>query len=436
MRDSFFKHKAHETFYHYRGKCLRILMHGLLHIRLLFRWTVFSLILGCVLGVIGTEFVKSISWSTKFRNEHLWCYALLPAGGLLIVFLYRVTHDKHDKGTNMILASLRSEAQIPVQTAPLIFISTIITHFVGGSAGREGAALQLGGGLANMFGNWLHMREKDKHILIMSGMSAAFSAIFRTPVGAAVFAMEVGCVGTMQYAALVPCVVSSLTASYIAAKLGLPLEGYEVSPVPELTPFTAMQTVLLGIFCSALSILFCVILHRTEHYMKKSIKNPYIRILIASVVLLLMGFLFQSTDFYGTGGAVIVKAVHGETVWYAFFLKMLFTAVTLGGGFKGGEIVPSFYVGATFGCLFGQIAGLSPSLCAAVGMMALFCGVTNCPLASLFISAELFGLGCVPYCLLVIAVSYLLSGYYGLYKEQQFYYSKFTDEHISHKTRK
>ena len=114
---------------------------------------------------------------------------------------------------------------------------------------------------------------------------------------------------------------------------------------------------------------------------------------------------------------------------------MLFTAITLGGGFKGGEIVPSFFVGATFGCLFGQMIHVSPSLCAAVGMIALFCGVTNCPLASLFISAELFGLSYVPYCLLVIAVSYLLSGYYGLYKEQQFYYSKFTDEHIHHKTR-
>ena len=430
------RHKASEKFYRYRGKALRLTMHALLHFRLLFRWTVLSLILGSVLGVIGTEFVNCISFSTNFRNTHLWCYALLPVGGVLIVFLYRVTHDKHDKGTNMILASLRSEAQIPVQTAPLIFISTIITHFVGGSAGREGAALQLGGGLANMFGNLLHMREKDKHILIMSGMSAAFSAIFRTPVGAAIFAMEVGCVGTMQYAALVPCVISSLTASYIAGKLGLPLERYEVYPVPELAPATAVQTILLGICCSALSILFCVILHRTEHYMKKHLKNPYIRILAASATLLLMGTLFRTTDFYGTGGAVIARAVHGEAVWYAFLLKMLFTAVTLGGGFKGGEIVPSFFVGATFGCVFGQITGLSPALCAAVGMVALFCGVTNCPLASLFISAELFGQSCVPYCLLVIAVSYLLSGYYGLYKEQRFYYSKFTDEHISHKTRK
>ncbi len=430
-----FQHKSSETFYYYRGKFLKLLLHALLHIRLLFRWIVLSFILGSVLGVVGTEFVNCISWSTTFRMNHEWCCMLLPVGGVLIVFLYQITKDKHDKGTNMILASLRSEAHIPVQTAPLIFISTIITHFVGGSAGREGAALQLGGGLANTFGNLLHMREKDKHILIMSGMSAAFSAIFRTPAGAVIFAMEVGCVGSMHYAALVPCVISSLTASFIAAHLGLPLERYEVYPVPELSPVTAFRTVILGIFCSALSILFCIILHRTEHYMKKYLPNKYFRILFASAILLLGGFLF-GTDYYGTGGNIIERAIHGKAIWYAFFLKMLFTAVTLGGGFKGGEIVPSFFVGATFGCIFGQITGFSPSLCAGVGMMALFCGVTNCPIASLCISTELFGQGCLPYCMLVISVSYLLSGYYGLYREQQFSYSKFTDEHVTHKTRK
>ncbi|MDE5885397.1 MAG: chloride channel protein [Oscillospiraceae bacterium] len=410
-------------------------MHSLLHFRLLMRWIVLSSILGILLGVVGAEFVKMINWSTQFRNSHIWCYGLLPIGGILIIWLYRVTKDKHDKGTNMVLASLRSEAQLPVQMSPLIFISTIITHFCGGSAGREGAALQLGGGLGNIFADSLKMREKDKHILIMSGMSAAFAAIFRTPVAAPIFAMEVGCVGTMQYAALVPCVISSLTASYIAGKLGLPLEKYDVAPAPEITPVSALWMILLGIFCAALSIIFCVILHRTEHLMKSRITNKYLRILVSSVGLILLGLLFRTTDFYGTGSHIIEKAVEGETIWYAFLLKMLFTAITLSGGFKGGEIVPSFFVGATFGCLFGQIVGLSPSLCAAVGMIALFCGVTNCPLASLFISAELFGLSYVPYCLLVIAVSYLLSGYYGLYKEQEFYYSKFTDEHIHHKTR-
>ena len=429
------RHKSAERFYHARGWAMRWSFHTLLQFRLLLRWVVFSLILGCVLGVVGAAFVWCISFGTELREAHQWCYLLLPVGGLAIVFLYRVTHDKHDKGTNMILASLRSEAQLPVQMAPLIFISTILTHFVGGSAGREGAALQLGGSLGDLFGKALQLREKDKRILIHAGMSAAFSSIFRTPIAAAIFAMEVGCVGTMQYAALVPCVIASLTASFVAEKLGYPLAHFDVLEIPALTPGTAAKTLLLGIFCAALSILFCVVLHRTEHGMKKLLPNPYLRIAAAGTALILLGVLLHTENYYGIGDDVIHNAIGGQAVWYAFLFKMVFTAITLGGGFKGGEIVPSFFVGATFGCVFGHVAGMSPSLCAAVGMVALFCGVTNCPLASLFISAELFGMQCVPYCLLVVAVSYLLSGYYGLYKEQRFYYSKFSDEHIHHKTR-
>ena len=429
------RHKSAERFYRFRGKALHSLIHILLQLRLLLRWVVLALVLGAVLGVVGAAFVWCIAAGTEFRSEHQWCYLLLPVGGAAIVFLYHITKDKHDKGTNMVIASIRSEAQLPVQMAPLIFIATIITHFVGGSAGREGAALQLGGSLGDLFGRVLHLREKDKRTVIITGMSAAFSAIFRTPVAASIFAMEVGTVGTMQYSALVPAVIGSLTASYIAGKLGFPLARYDVYPVPEFTPLNAFKTVLLGICCALLSILFCVILHRSEHVMRRKFRNPYLRILIASGVLILLGIVLHTEEYFGTGGSIIVRAIGGEAHWYAFFLKMIFTAVTLSGGFKGGEIVPSFFVGATFGCIFGHVMGISPSLCAAVGMIALFCGVTNCPLASLFISAELFGLGCVPYCLLVIAVSYLLSGYYGLYKTQKFRYSKFANERIHHKTR-
>lgn len=429
------RHKSAERFYQLRGRALHGMIHILLQFRLLLRWVVLSLILGSVLGVVGSAFVACISYGTQFREAHWWCCLLLPVGGVLIVWLYRVCKDKHDKGTNMVIASLRSEAQLPVQMAPLIFITTIITHFVGGSAGREGAALQLGGSLGDTFARFLHLREKDKRTLIISGMSAAFSAIFRTPVAAAIFAMEVGTVGTMQYSAIVPTVISSLTASYIAGKLGFPLARYEVYPVPELDAVTAGKTVLLGICCALLSILFCVVLHRAEHIFKHRIKNPYLRIVLAGVILLLMGIAVHSQEYFGIGGRTITAAIEGQAQWYDFLLKLLFTAVTLAGGFKGGEIVPSFFIGATFGCVFGHLIGLSPSLCAAIGMVALFCGVTNCPLASLFISAELFGQGCVPYCLLVIAVSYLLSGYYGLYKTQTFHYSKFANEQVHHKTR-
>lgn len=430
------RHKQAGRFYWIRGFLMHGAIHALLHLRLLIRWLVLSVTLGAILGLVGSAFVESIRAGTEYRRSHWWCYVLMPLGGLLIVWLYRVTQDKHDKGTNMVLASIRSEANLPVQMAPLIFLTTIITHFVGGSAGREGAALQLGGSLGDLFGRLVKLREKDRRTLIITGMSAAFSAIFRTPAAAAVFAMEVGCVGTMQYAALVPCVAASLTASYIANLLGFPLAHYQITAIPEMTPINAVKTVILGIFCAGLSIIFCVVLHRTEHWMKHRFKNQYIRIAVSGVALVLLGLILRTQDYYGTGGDIIVKAVSGEAVWYAFILKILFTAITLGGGFKGGEIVPSFFVGATFGCVYGQIAGLEPSLCASIGMSALFCGVTNCPLATLFISAELFGMECVPYCLLAIAVSYLLSGYYGLYKEQRFYYSKFADEHIHHKTRK
>lgn len=430
------KHIRAERFYSLRGKLLHFLIHALLHFRLLLRWVVLSLAVGLALGGIGAVFVRCIGFGMTFRAAHRWCYLLMPVGGVLIVWLYRVTHDKHDKGTNMVLASLRSEAELPMQMAPLIFVSTIITHFVGGSAGREGAALQLGGSVGSLLGKAVRLRDKDRHILIMSGMSAAFSAIFRTPAAAAVFAMEVGTVGTMQYAALVPCVIASLTASYAAERLGFPLAHYAVTDIPALTPVTGVKTFVLGGFCAALSIIFCVVLHRTEHFLKHRLKNPYLRILAASGALLLLGLLVRSEAYFGIGGETIVNAIGGKAVWYAFLLKMLFTAITLGGGFKGGEIVPSFFIGATFGCVFGQITGISPSLCAAAGMAAVFCGVTNCPLAALFISAELFGMECVPFCLIVIAVSYLLSGYYGLYREQRFHVSKFADEHVHHKTRK
>lgn len=429
------RHKKHEHFYRIRGKVLHSVTHILLHFRLLLRWVVFGALLGVIMGLVGAAFVHCIHAGTAFRESHPWVLLTLPVGGLLIVWLYRITRNHNDKGTNMVIASIRSEAELPMQMAPLIFISTIITHTCGGSAGREGAALQLGGSIGSMLGKGFKLRERDRRILILAGMSAAFSAIFRTPIAAAIFAMEVGCIGAMHYAALVPCAVASLTASFTAEQLGLPLSHYNVAEIPELTAGAGLKIVLLGVLCAGVSIAFCTLLHKTEHLLEKKLPNPYLRILTAAFLLLGLGLVFRTTDFFGIGETAIHGAIAGETVWYAFLVKMLFTAVTIGGGFKGGEIVPSFFIGATFGCLFGQIAGLSPSLCAAAGMMALFCGVTNCPLATLFISAELFGMECVPFCLLVIAVSYLLSGYYGLYSEQKFMYSKFADAPVHHRTR-
>lgn len=419
----------------WRGKLIHSSIHILSHLRLLLRWLIFSIIIGGIMGVIGVGFVYSIQWATDARTAHPWILLTLPLGGLLIVWLYRITRDNNDKGTNMVLASIRSEAELPVQMAPLIFISTVITHLCGGSAGREGAALQLGGSVASQLGRLLRLNERDKRVMILCGMAAAFSAIFRTPIAAAVFAMEVVCVGEMHYAALVPCTASSLFASWTAKQLGIPLAKFTISDIPTFQLGAAAKILLLGILCAAVSVLFCILLHQSERLFSRFFPNPYLRILAASGILWGLILLVRNQDYLGIGTSVIHTAIGGQTVWYAFMAKMLFTAITLGGGFKGGEIVPSFFIGAAFGCLFGQIAGLSPSLCAAAGMTALFCGVTNCPLASLIIAAELFGMEGIPYYLLSIAVSYLLSGYYGLYREQTFLTSKFSEGYVSHKTR-
>lgn len=431
-----FRQTWHSQFVRWKGRSWHGLIHVISHLRLLVRWLLYAIGTGGIVGVAGAAFVYAIEWVTNFRMAHTWVPLTLPLGGLLIVWLYRITHDQRDKGTNMVIASLRAETDLPVQMAPLIFLSTIITHFCGGSAGREGAALQLGGSLGGSLGRLLKLAQRDKEVLILCGMSAAFASIFRTPIAAPIFAMEVACVGVMRYAALVPCTIASLTASLVAGWMGVPLAQYTVTDIPPLQVIPALKILLVGVCCAAVSILFCISLQRAQQLFQRWLPNPYLRILAASGVIWLLILLLRSTDYLGVGTHIIERALTGEVHWYAFLAKILFTSVTLAGGFKGGEIVPTFFIGATFGCLCGQILSLSPSLCAAVGMAALFCGVTNCPIASLLIAMELFGTAGLPYYLLAIAVSYLLSGYYGLYGEQAFTASKFTGQPVHHKTRK
>lgn len=270
--------------------------------------------------------------------------------------------------------------------------------------------------------------------MIMCGMSAAFSAVFGTPLAAAIFSMEVVSVGIMHYSALVPCVISSLVAHGVAGWFGIAPERFHIQMIPEFTILNASKTALLAVLCAGVSVLFCITLHTSEHLYKKYLKNPYLRIAAGGMLVILLTLLVGSQDYNGAGMPVIERCFENEFVPYAFLMKMLFTALTLGAGYKGGEIVPTFFIGATFGCLFGNIAVLSPGLCTAIGMGAVFCGVTNSPITSLFICFELFGFEGMPYFMLAIAISYMLSGYYGLYRSQKIVYSKYKTEFINRKT--
>ena len=375
-------------------------------------------IVGVIVGLCGTAFYFGLSLVTVLRAQYHWLLFLLPVGGLAIVAMYRLLHNEKDAGTNLVISAIHSDDELPLRMAPLIFISTLITHLFGGSAGREGAALQMGGSIGNALGKLFRFDEKDKHVMIMCGMSAAFSALFGTPMAAAILPMEIVSVGVMYYIALVPCVISSLVAHGIAYSFGITNSLFQIHGIPDFTIAASIKISVLAILCALISILFCVMLHKSEDLYKHFFKNPYVRVFVGGCIIIVLTLLVGDQSYNGT----------------AFLLKMIFTALTLGAGYKGGEIVPSFFTGAAFGCLFGNLLGFSPTLCTAVGMTSVFCGVTNCPITSLLISFELFGYDGMPYFLLATALSYMLSGYFGLYRSQKIVYSKYKTNYINKTT--
>lgn len=398
------------------------------------KWVVFATITGAIVSLVGSAFYFILSFVTIVREQNSWIIFLLPLAGLAVVATYHFMHNDNDGGTNLVISAVHSGDGIPLRMTPSIFISTTLTHLFGGSAGREGAALQIGGSIGNALGKLFKFDEKDTHVIIMCGMSAAFSTLFGTPMAAAIFPMEMVSVGVMYYMALVPCVVSALVAHAIAVLLGVSGESFHVTGIPGLELVPSLQIILIASLCAFLSMVFCAFLHKTEHLYKKYLKNRYLRIFIGGCAVVLFTVLVGNNDYNGAGMHTIEQAIEGHVVPEAFLLKMLFTALTIGAGYKGGEIVPTFFVGATFGCLLGQFIGLSPSFCAAIGMISLFCGVTNCPISSLLISFELFGYEGMPYYLLAVAFSYMLSGYFGLYSSQKIMYSKYKTDFINRHT--
>ena len=400
----------------------------------LIKWLVISIVTGIVSGGISSIFAHFLGIATEYRKTHLWIFLFLPVAGMLIVFLYeKIGYD--DRGTNQVLSTIRSEDDVPMKTGPLIFISTILTHLTGASAGREGAAIQLGGSVGNQIGRWIHLDDEDRHTIVMCGMCAAFTAVFGTPMAAAIFAMEVVSVGVMYYTALFPCVISALIASNFSANLGIYPESFNVAQIPAVTVLTSIKIGIVAIGCGIISIIFCIMLDKIEYFYKKYLKNPYIRVAIAGIATIILTFFLGTEQYMGSGIEIIHKSIdEGITDNLSFFWKMLLTAIAMRAGFRGGEIVPSFAIGATFGCFIGHIIGLEPSLCAACGMTAVFCGVTNCPITSVLIAFEMFGFKGSAYYLISVAISYAVSGYYGLYKDQTIVYSKYKAKYINKPT--
>ena len=350
------------------------------------KWVLLSVLVGLVGGALGSVFHLLIDYVTELRMEKGFLLYFLPVGGLLIAAMYHLFSSKGKIDTNRVILSVRKDEKVPLVMIPLIFISTVITHMLGGSAGREGAALQLGGSIGYNFGRLFRLNEKDLHIIIMSGMGAVFAALFGTPLTAAIFAIEVITVGVIHYGAIVPCTISALTAYLVSKMFGLTGVRFTGIAFADITPQGLVQVALLALLCAVVSILFCFVMKKCEHIMDKLLPNRYLRVFLGGLAIVVLSALLGTRDYNGAGMDVITRAMDGNANGEAFLLKIIFTAITISAGFKGGEIVPAFFIGSTFGCVAGPLLGMDASFAAAIGFTALFCGVVNCPIASIILS--------------------------------------------------
>lgn len=403
-------------------------------IRVALQWFFLAIPTGLICGLVGTLFHLSVERVTELRADQPWLLFLLPAAGLLITALYKATKCE-GVGTNNVIRAVQSGEPVSILLVPAIFFGTVLTHLCGGSAGREGAALQMGGSIGWNVGTLLQLKDHDRRTATISGMAAFFSALFGTPLTAALFAMMVEDVGLTFTSAFVPAFTSALIAYGCSLAFGIAPTHFAIT-APELTVWSAFLVILLGFACAAVSRLFCGLLHFMEHKVPQLLPNPWLRVFVGGVAVIAFSYLFGVGRYNGAGMGVITAAVEqGEALPWDFLCKIFLTALTLSCGFKGGEVVPSFFVGATFGCVFGPLLGLPAGFAAAVGLVSIFCGATNALIPSILMGFELFSGAGLELIALGCGICYMLSGHHGLYSSQTFVTNKLRSEYMSHKLR-
>lgn len=391
------------------------------YLRAFILWALLSALVGAVCGLVGGAFAMTVEKATHLRQHWTWLPWLMPAAGLLIAGLYHALKLPLSIGTDEIIKTVRTQEGVSLKMAPAIFISTALTHLTGGSAGREGAALQLGGSIGVAMSRLVKPLGDNRRIFQLCGMAALFSALFGTPLAATIFVLEIIDIGKFNHRALLPCLISALTAQQVALGIGAPAEAFPLATgLVQVSTVTLLQAGGIGLICGAVAILFCYVMHFAGRTLRRLLANDYLRMAVCGLAVTLLALALGTADYQGSGMQVILAALRGDAKPWAFALKIVFTALTLGAGFKGGEIVPSFFVGATLGCTAAPLLGLDPAVGAALGLVALFCGVTNGTLASIALATELFGVEYLPLFAIAAAVSYALSGHVSLYHTQAF----------------